>query len=122
VQVYNPATNRWDSSANAGSTLRPLPQARGGMGKAVYYGGEFYVFGGETASGAGATSDGVYRRVDVYKPGANTWRLEQPMLTARHGIFPLLHGRKVYVAGGGVRAGASSSSILEVLYLPPSVV
>ena len=48
VQVYDPATNTWASSLDAGSTLAPLPQARGGMGKAVYFGGEFYVIGGET--------------------------------------------------------------------------
>lgn len=118
VQIYNPANNTWLSSATPGSTIRPLPQARGGMGKAVFYGGEFYIFGGETATGAGATPDGVYRRVDVYNPAANTWRLESPMLTARHGIYPLIMDDKVYVAGGGVRAGASSSDILEVMYLP----
>ena len=37
-------------------TLAPLPQARGGMGKAVFYNGEFYVMGGETSTGAGATA------------------------------------------------------------------
>ena len=118
VQIYNPANNTWVSSATPGSAIRPLPQARGGMGKAVFYGGEFYVFGGETATGAGATANGVYRRVDVYRPTTNTWRLENPMLTARHGIFPVMADHKVYLAGGGVRAGASSSDILEVLYLP----
>ena len=120
VQIYNPATNTWVSSATPGSTLRPLPQARGGTGKAVFYNGEFYVFGGETATGAGATADRVYHRVDVYRVSSNTWRLEAPMPTARHGIFPLLHGNRVFVAGGGVRAGASSSSILEILHLPPA--
>ena len=90
------------------------------MGKAVFYDGEFYVFGGETATGAGATADGVYHRVDVYRPATNTWRLDAPMPTARHGIFPLRVDNRVYVAAGGVRAGASSSSILEVLYLPVS--
>ena len=117
VQIYNPANNTWVSSG-PGSAIPPLPQARGGMGKAVYHAGEFYVFGGETATGAGATGDGVYRRVDVYRPGTMSWRLENPMLTARHGIYPVVADNKVYVAGGGVRAGASASDILEVLYLP----
>src|SRR5688500_11643531 len=53
VQVYDPATNTWQSSLDAGSTLAPLPQARGGMGKAVYLDGEFYVIGGETRDGPG---------------------------------------------------------------------
>jgi N-acetylneuraminic acid mutarotase len=116
VQVYNPATNTWTASGVGGSTLRPLPQARGGMGKAVYHDGEFYVIGGETQSGGGgATPDRVYRRVDVYNPSANTWRAGPPMPTARHGIFPLLFAGRIYVAAGGVRAGASASTVLEVL-------
>jgi N-acetylneuraminic acid mutarotase len=118
VQIYDPAANTWQSSANADSTIRPLPQARGGMGKAVFYRGEFYVVGGETASGAGATATGVYNRVDVYNPTTNTWRLDTPMPTARHGIFPVLHDNRILVAAGGVIAGASSSAILETLYLP----
>jgi hypothetical protein len=46
TQIYNPATNSWQSSSQTGSTLKPLPQARGGMGKAVYYNGEFFVIAG----------------------------------------------------------------------------
>jgi N-acetylneuraminic acid mutarotase len=118
VQVYDPATNRWSSSATPGSTLRPLTQARGGTGKAVYYKGEFYIVGGETFDGPGATPNRVYNRVDVYSPATNTWRLGPPMPTARHGIFPLLNAGRVYVAGGGTRAGASTSAVLEVLDLP----
>ena len=85
------------------------------MGKAVFSGGEFLVMGGETASGAGATSDGVYSRVDIYDPAANSWRRGPEMPTARHGIFPLSFASRIYVAGGGTRAGFSSSSIVQVL-------
>ncbi|MGR9088537.1 MAG: Kelch repeat-containing protein, partial [Gammaproteobacteria bacterium] len=113
VQIYNPATNSWQSSTDAGSTIPPLPQARGGMGKAVYYDGEFYIIGGETASGAGATSDGVYGRVDIYDPVAKTWRQGSPMPTARHGIFPLLDSDYIYVPGGGIKKGFSQSKIHE---------
>ena len=41
-----------------------------------------------------------------------------PMLTARHGIYPVLDGDRIYVAGGGVTAGASSSALLEVYITP----
>ena len=117
VQIYNPFRNAWFSSAYSTSTLRPLPQARGGMGRAVYPKGEFYVMGGETLTGAGAPLR-VYDRVDVYNPITNTWRLATtPLPTARHGIFPLLYAGRVYVAAGGVRAGASSSTLFEVLNL-----
>ena len=117
VQIYDPSTDTWTSSLDPGSTLAPLPQARGGMGKAVYYDGEFYVIGGETATGAGATQNNVYDRVDIYNPSTNTWRLGAPMPTARHGIFPLLYGRRIHVAGGGLNAGGSSSALLEI-YIP----
>lgn len=117
--VYDPATDSWASSLDPGSGLPPLPQARGGMGKAVYLGGEFYVFGGETIDGGGgATAQGVYARVDVYDPVANAWRLDRPMPTARHGIFPVrVHG-SVYVAGGGTSAGFAASPLLEVFTRP----
>jgi N-acetylneuraminic acid mutarotase len=122
VQVYDPATNSWASSDDAGSGLAPLPQARGGMGKAVFLGGEFYVIGGETLTGAGATPDKVYHRVDVYDPATNTWRLDAPMPTARHGIFPLAHGGKIYVAVGGVHFGGSQSKVIEVFTPEPAPV
>jgi N-acetylneuraminic acid mutarotase len=115
VQVYDPARDAWTSS-EAGA-LAPLPQARGGMGRAVFYGGRFYVMGGETQNGQGATRAGVYHRVDVYDPRANTWSQGQPLRTARHGIFPLLVAGRIFVAGGGVKSGGSSSTVLEI-YTP----
>jgi len=48
VQIYDPVSNTWQWSGQAGSTIPPLPQPRGGMGKAAFYGHEFYVIGGET--------------------------------------------------------------------------
>jgi N-acetylneuraminic acid mutarotase len=113
VQIYDPATNSWLSSADATSGVPPLPQARGGMGKAVFVGGEFYVIGGETDSGAGATANKVYSRVDIYNPQSRSWRLGTPMPTARHGIFPLAIGDRIYVAGGGIKAANSQSTTLE---------
>ncbi len=122
VQIYDPATNSWVSSLDPGSPIQALPQARGGTGKAVFYNGEFYVMGGETLTGAGATPAGVYDRVDVYNPVAKTWRLGVPMSVARHGIFPLLAttaqgGTNIYVAGGGVAAGNSQSAVLDAYLL-----
>jgi hypothetical protein len=37
------------------------------------------------------------------------------MLTPRHGIFPLLDGRRIIVAGGGTHSGSSLSTVVEVL-------
>jgi N-acetylneuraminic acid mutarotase len=115
VQIYDPATDRWTASGEGANGPAPLPQARGGMGKAVFVNGEFWVFGGETLDGPGATSDRVYDRVDIYSPSSNSWRAGPPMPTARHGIFPLRHGERIIVAGGGTRAASSVSHVVEVL-------
>jgi N-acetylneuraminic acid mutarotase len=115
VQVYDPATGAWLLSGRDAGAPPPLPQARGGMGRAVYLDGEFWIFGGETLDGPGATSLGTYDRVDIYSPATNTWRSGPPMPSARHGIFPLASGSRIYVAGGGTRAASSISSVLEVL-------
>jgi N-acetylneuraminic acid mutarotase len=120
VQVFDPATNTWRSSDVAGSGLAPLPQARGGMGKAVFANGEFYVIGGETRDGPGANAFHTYDRVDIYNPVSNTWRRGPDLPTARHGIFPLLHDNRIYVAGGGPRSmqvNFNVSNILEILDL-----
>jgi hypothetical protein len=70
--------------------------------------------GGETATGAGATKDRVYDRVDIYDPETDSWRSGRPLLAARHGIFPVLIGGVIYLPGGGTKAGASTSAILEI--------
>jgi len=117
VQIYDPATNTWQVSGEGDSAPVPLPQARGGMGKAVFDGREFWVFGGETLDGAGADRHGVYDRVDIYDPVANRWRSGPSMPAPRHGIYPVLVGDRVFLIGGGTRAGESSSTIADVLDL-----
>lgn len=120
VQVYDPALNRWTVSGSGPDAPAPLPVGRGGMGKAAFANGRFYVIGGETLDGPGANRNGVYQRVDVYDPRTNQWTEGPPLPTARHGIFPLAAGGRIYVAGGGDRAGASATTALEVLDLPRS--
>ena len=118
VQVYDPATNTWDSSNLPGSQLRPLPIGRGGTGKAVYHDKEFYVFGGETLTGPGAVSGNVYNRVDIFCPGRNKWRRGADIPTARHGIYPIEVRGSVYLLGGGKVAGGSKSRVSELYILP----
>lgn len=113
VQIYDPATNSWQCSCT-NATIPPLPQKRGGMGKAVYHHGAFYVIGGETtSSGTGQVSGNVYNRVDVYNPVAKTWRTESVIPTGRHGIFPIGYDNRIFVVGGGIQAGSSTSKINE---------
>jgi N-acetylneuraminic acid mutarotase len=118
LQVYDPVTDSWQWSTRSPAALAPLPQARGGMGKAVYVNGEFLVLGGETRDGKGAGPHGVYGRVDIYDPRDNRWRVGRDMPVPRHGIFPLLAAGRVYVAGGGERAGWGQSTVFDV-YAPP---
>ncbi|GJM20403.1 MAG: hypothetical protein DHS20C15_03180 [Planctomycetota bacterium] len=114
VQVYDPVTNSWQTSASSGSRLRPLPQFRGGLGKAIYRQGEFWVMGGETLSGPGATPLKVYGHVDVYDPELGIWRSAAPMLTPRHGIHPVrMNDDSILVPGGGTQAGGSQSTVVE---------
>jgi N-acetylneuraminic acid mutarotase len=121
VQIYEPATDTWRTSADPGAGIAPLPQARGGMGKAVYLGDEFYVLGGETLNGPGATATGVYARVDIYDPRANRWHGGRDMPVPRHGMFPVAAAGRIFVAGGGTAAGASYAAVLDV-YAPPGPV
>lgn len=118
VLIYTPSTNTWQVNVDGGNPVPPLPHGRGGMGKAVFFNGEFYVIGGETLP-AGTGQHPVfltYNRVDVYNPTTRTWRLDAPMPTYRHGIFPLLHQGKIHVAGGGAQAGGfTSTAVFESL-------
>jgi hypothetical protein len=80
--------------------------------------GEFLVLGGETRDGKGAGPLGVYGRGDIYDPRGNRWRVGRDMPVPRHGVFPLLVAGRVYVAGGGERAGWGQSTVFDV-YAPP---
>jgi N-acetylneuraminic acid mutarotase len=117
VLVFDPndgPAGTWETNTDPGSLLLPLPIARGGMGKAVFKDGEFYVFGGETLNGPGATVDDVYDRVDVYDPVDNTWRAEAPMPLPRHGVFPVLFEGRIFLPGGGTVSGFSQSTGTDV--------
>jgi hypothetical protein len=80
---------------------------RGGTGRAVFHRGEFLVLGGESSST-------VFGHVQAYDPLQDSWRLEAPLPTARHGIYPVLYKSRLFVAGGGGVAGFSSSDVVEV--------
>jgi hypothetical protein len=73
----------------------------------VFLRGEFLVLGGESSAA-------VFGEVQAYDPLQNTWRLDAPMLTPRHGIYPIRYKSRLFVVGGGVAAGFSASSVVEV--------
>lgn len=109
VLIYNPSTNLWSVNSDGGQNVPPLPQARGGMGKAVFFNGEFYVIGGEVPSQ-------VFKRVDVYNPTTRTWRRDADLITGRHGSFPLAWNGKIFVPLGGTAVGGTQSKLNEYLY------
>ena len=115
VQIYDPVSDTWDSSHFQNSPIPPLPQKRGGMGKAAFFRGEFYVIGGETTpDGFGAEPGDVYNRVDVFDPISMSWREEAVLPTPRHGIFPIAYNGELYLAGGGTAAGFAPSTVFEI--------
>jgi N-acetylneuraminic acid mutarotase len=116
VQIYDPASDSWAVSDGSAGSPPALPQARGGTGKAVYLNGEFWVMGGETLDGPGATEDGTYARVDIFDPQTGSWRRGPDLGVARHGIFPLAAAGHVFVAGGGTRSALSQSRVMEIIW------
>jgi N-acetylneuraminic acid mutarotase len=127
VQVYDPSTNTWEHGPSK------MPLARGGMGAALFVAGRFFLFGGETrmyARDSNAFVDtGVYEQVHVYDPAADIWEEGPAMPTPRHGTWPVVqqaaansaHTHEVYIAGGGVKTGFSSSDIVEVMKITSSL-
>jgi len=92
--VYDPATNKWESRT-------PMSVARNhAFGAAVN--GKIYVIGGRTGHGfiLSATNTDV---VEEYNPINNTWSApKERMPTARSGGAWGTDGRRIYVAGGEV--------------------
>jgi N-acetylneuraminic acid mutarotase len=92
--VYDPATNKWESRT-------PMSVARNhAFGAAVN--GKIYVIGGRTGHGfiLSATNTDV---VEEYNPISNTWSApKERMPTARSGGASGTDGRRIYVAGGEV--------------------
>ncbi len=92
--VYDPATNKWESR-------RPMAVGRN-HAFAAAVNGKIYVIGGRTGHGfiMKATNTDV---VEEYDPTTNTWSApKERMPTARSGGGCGTDGRKIYVAGGEV--------------------
>jgi N-acetylneuraminic acid mutarotase len=93
-QVYDPATNKWESR-------NPMSVPRNHAFSGVVN-GKIYVIGGRTGHGfiLSATNTDV---VEAYDPASNTWSMPQErMPTARSGGASGTDGRRIYVAGGEV--------------------
>lgn len=108
-EEFDPGTNAWRARA-------PIPVPSGGLASGVT-GGRIVVFGGEGPSG---TPDQTFRDNHEYDPVADTWRRLAPMPTPRHGIYGVAVDGRIFVPGGGPRAGAFYSDVHEVFYPSPA--
>ncbi len=106
---YDPATNVWTRKAR-------MPTARGGIASGLVH-DRIIVFGGEGPSGR---PEGTYAQVEEYDPATNTWRTLAPMPFPRHGFYGAVVGQRVFLPGGGPRAGGTFSQTHDVFYLDPA--
>jgi N-acetylneuraminic acid mutarotase len=106
LEVYDPATGRWETKA-------PLPQAQGGLAAAAYE-GRLYAFGGEQF----VPDRKVFAEAWVYDPTLDRWSALPPMPTPRHGHGAAIVGNRIYLMGGGEQVGVAASRAHEALELP----
>ena len=121
VQVFIVGKNMWVTSET--EPIAPLPFSRAGMShRAVYANGEFYVVGGETRTGAGASSTGTYTRVDIYNPATNSWREGPPLVQGVHGAGAVLAYGQLMILGGLPSAFAASEARIaqQMTWVTPS--
>lgn len=86
-EVYDPATNRWESKAS-------LPNVRYDFGALAGADGRIYVFGGRYQNSSFGTT-----LSQVYDPKTDTWQTISPMPVATYGNSAVLIDGKIYVVG-----------------------
>lgn len=92
VEVYSALDNKWSSRAS-------LPYRSGGH-SAILHHGAVHVFGGEDL-----VTGMVYDRHLRFEEKSQTWVDEAPPSQPRHGAAATSVNGKVYLIGGGARAG-----------------
>ena len=108
-------------SDDTSDDIDPLPEQRGGTGRAAVCNGLLFVVGGETSVEANSTlgidESKTYVRVDIYDPVANLWTRGPDLPKGMHGHYPVTHydpatrQSRIYIAGGGVKAQKSKSDL-----------
>ena len=106
LEVYDPATDRWETRA-------PMPLAQGGLAAAAHD-GKLVVFGGEQF----VPQARVFAESWIYDPASDRWSALPAMPTPRHGHGAAVVGDRVYLMGGGEQVGVAASSVHEALALP----
>ena len=112
-EMYNPLNDSW-------TVMEQMPSKRSGIAAAASpVDGGIYVFGGENPF----KDEGPVKTFDIvekYNPKTDTWSIEQPMPTARHGLAAISYENKIYVIAGGNKPGLFVSNVNEVLSLNSS--
>lgn len=106
LEVYDPATDRWETKA-------ALPLAQGGLAAAAHE-GRLYAFGGEQF----VPDRKVFAEAWVYDPTLDRWLALPPMPTPRHGHGAAVVGNRIYLMGGGEQVGVAASRAHEALEIP----
>jgi hypothetical protein len=104
--IYSPQTNTWEEGPD-------MTTARSGLAS-VAFGDAFLTFGGEGFDDGGY----VFPQVERYTPATETWDSLTRMPLPVHGIGAALLDGKIYIVGGGVTAGWSTTAAAAV-FSPP---
>jgi len=99
LEVYDPATDTWESKS-------PMPTARNYLGAAFGRDGLLYAIGGEVY-GAGRTGI-TYDVIESYAPNSNSWKtagLLAEKLTSLSGATVSDTLSNIHILGGGILAG-----------------
>jgi poly(3-hydroxybutyrate) depolymerase/N-acetylneuraminic acid mutarotase len=103
MEVYDQATDTWDTTKTA------MPTARAELCVAAVN-GKIYAIGG-----AYSHSGSTLGMVEVYDPQTDTWDTDKtPMPTARKGAACAVMNNKIYVAGGSAETNFTPSNKLEI--------
>jgi N-acetylneuraminic acid mutarotase len=103
VEKYDPSSDSWTTD------LEPMPSKWSGIA-AVNVSKLIYVLGGEE-------NQGTFDTNERYDPANNTWTIESPMPTARHGLGVTYFDNKIFVIGGGPQPGLTVSDVNEIYHL-----
>ena len=56
----------------------------------------------------------INHRLEVYDPATDVWSGAPAMPTPRHGLGAATLGNRIYVVGGGPRAGLAQTDVVEI--------
>jgi len=107
--VLKAALEVLDASSGSWSRRADILTARGGVA-AAELSGRLVVLGGE---GNAADSAGIFHQTESYDPASDTWRIDHPMPTGRHGIGAAVVGGRLYVPGGATHEGFGAVALNE---------